>query len=406
MQRIAHAEGRQIRYPILTNPEGEINRNRGKWQAAVRSIVELAVDRSIREYRKEPWEWKWLLRTIQRGLDLQFSFVYPVKPEVLSPYLSLILSNDRYKWHKHYVLTSGGQHEDCPDEAFEKLRRFWETPEGKAKNKTMSRICSKVGKDVSFCRDQGLEVTPTPPERSKTALDKFHTPDSYQVHVGTFLYVSLDYRFNSELFTYSHFHTLDHCQSESALSRPCENLNTYIVATLYANPYGTPMCSVWVMDAPTEYGATVTYGSHAHSPKVVNSISMPQVCQCYVTTYISSFHIMYYNGCILTFLLPLHSQGTPSYNQSTLVEKLSNAWKAKMETRMDFLQNNLTELLQMIKNRAVTENRTPDVLTPPCDTFPSTPTIPISMTPDVNPHFNNVPIPQSLTAPRLPRKSL
>lgn len=56
MQRIAHAEGRQIRYPILTNPDGEIIGNRGKWQVAVRSIVELTVDRSIREYRKEPQE--------------------------------------------------------------------------------------------------------------------------------------------------------------------------------------------------------------------------------------------------------------------------------------------------------------------------------------------------------------
>ena len=97
MQRIAHAEGRQIRYPILTNSEGEIIGNRGKWQAAVRSIVELTVDRSIREYRKEPTEWKWLLKTIQRELDLRFSFVYPVKTEILSSYLSSILTNDRYK---------------------------------------------------------------------------------------------------------------------------------------------------------------------------------------------------------------------------------------------------------------------------------------------------------------------
>ena len=124
MQRIAHAEGRQVRYPILTSPAGEIIGNRGKWQAGVRSIVELTVDRNIREYRKEPTEWKWLLKTIQRELDLQFSFVYLVKREILSSYLSMILANDRYKWHKYYVHTQGGQHQDCPDEAFAKLREF------------------------------------------------------------------------------------------------------------------------------------------------------------------------------------------------------------------------------------------------------------------------------------------
>ena len=183
MQRIAHAEGRQIRYPILTNPDGEIIGNRGKWQAAVRSIVELTVDRSIREYRKNPQEWKWLLKTIQRELDLRFSFVYPVKPEILSSYLSQILSNDRYKWHKHYVLTLGGQHQDCPDEAFTALRQFWESPEGKAKTETMKGIRSKVGKYGSSCSDQGPKQTPTRPIRSTSVSGGLHTPCNDQVKV-------------------------------------------------------------------------------------------------------------------------------------------------------------------------------------------------------------------------------
>ncbi|KAG0597212.1 hypothetical protein M758_UG321000 [Ceratodon purpureus] len=183
LQRIAHAEGRQIRYPILTNREGEIIGNRGKWQAAVRSIVELTVDRSIREYRKEPGEWKWLLRTIQRELDLWFSFGYPVKPEILSSYLSQILSNDRYKWHKHYIQTEGGQHEDCSDEAFQALRQFWESPEGKAKSENMSRIRSKVGKGVGFFSEQDPQQTPTHTWRSKSVSNDLHTPRPDQVKV-------------------------------------------------------------------------------------------------------------------------------------------------------------------------------------------------------------------------------
>ncbi|KAG0597427.1 hypothetical protein M758_UG337400 [Ceratodon purpureus] len=95
----------------------------------------------------------------------------------------------------------------------------------------------------------------------------------------------------------------------------------------YANPYETPMCSDWVMDATTEYMATETYGSHAHSPEVVNSTSL--------------------------------RQGTTSQIQSTPTEKVSDAWKEGMESRMDFLQTNLTELLQLINQGVGTEGRRP-----------------------------------------------
>lgn len=95
----------------------------------------------------------------------------------------MILSNDRYKWHKHYVHTSGGQHEDCPDEAFAALRQFWESPEGKAKSETMRGIRSKVGKDVSFSSEKDIELTPTRSRPSRSASADFHTPVSEQVQV-------------------------------------------------------------------------------------------------------------------------------------------------------------------------------------------------------------------------------
>ncbi|KAG0571715.1 hypothetical protein KC19_VG036300 [Ceratodon purpureus] len=240
MERIAHAEGRQIRYPILTNPEGEIIGNWGKWQAADRSIAEVTVDRKIREYRKEPVAWKWFLKTIQRELDLRFYFVYPVKPEVLSSYLSMILANDRYKWHKYYVKTSGGQHQDCPDDAFAKLREFWESPEGKAKCEVMREIRSKVGKDVTFCSDFDSELTPTQQRRASTGSEEFHTPSSQPV------------------------------------------------------------------------------------------------------------------------------KGNNSLQHTAAGEKLSDSWKEGMESRMDFLQSNLTELIQLIKGGAVS-NRRPDLREDPSD---------------------------------------
>ena len=291
MQRLAHAEGRQLRYPILTNPEGEIIGNRGKWQAAVRSIVELTVNRSIREYKKQPSEWKWLLKTIQRELDLRFTFVYPVKPEILSSYLSMILSNDRYKWHKHYVATSGGQHEDCPDEAFAALRQFWESPEGKAKSQTMKGIRAKVGKDLSFCSEQDLEVTPTRTRPSLSASEDFHSPGSEQVKVlhnmptkpSTSLYYallclpfSIDIRLRVPMSLLQA--ALTHAHEIHRMKYP-DHEN---VPWQFANAYDTPMCSDWVMEAPTEYEATETFASQAHSPEVVNSTSLQQVCNIYM----------------------------------------------------------------------------------------------------------------------------
>ena len=66
-------------------------------------------------------------------------------------------------------------------------------------------------------------------------------------------------------------------------------------------------------------------------------------------------------------------QGSNSLQPSHTGEKLSDSWKAGMESRMDFLQSNLTELLQLIKGGVasnnvpnVSENRTATrVTTPP-----------------------------------------
>ncbi|KAG0595406.1 hypothetical protein M758_UG163800 [Ceratodon purpureus] len=194
----------------------------------------------------------------------------------------MILSNDRYKWHKHYVRTLGGQHEDCPDEAFVALRLFRESPEGKAKSETMSKIRSKVGKDVSLCSERDVEITPTRTRPSMSALDGFHTPRTEPVK--------------------------------------------------FANPYDTPMCSDWIMEAPTEYEATETLASQAHSPEVVNSTSL--------------------------------QQGTPSCNQYITPEKVRDAWKEGMESRMDFLQTNLTELLHLIKQGISSNHRQPTEILP------------------------------------------
>ena len=64
-----------------------------------------------------------------------------------------------------------------------------------------------------------------------------------------------------------------------------------------------------------------------------------------VHTHPPSFFLL----CSLTTHMFAQSQGTTSYNQHGPADKLSDAWKLGMESRMDFLQTNLTELLQLIK---------------------------------------------------------
>ena len=63
------------------------------------------------------------------------------------------------------------------------LRQFWESPEGKAKSEVMTKIRSKVGKDVSFCSEQDSKLTPTRTRQTVSANDDFHTPISGQVKV-------------------------------------------------------------------------------------------------------------------------------------------------------------------------------------------------------------------------------
>ena len=59
----------------------------------------------------------------------------------------------------------------------------------------------------------------------------------------------------------------------------CSYSNLFFLYCMqYANPYDAPMLSDWIMDAQTEYGATGTFGSQAHSPEVVNSTSLRHVC--------------------------------------------------------------------------------------------------------------------------------
>lgn len=70
-------------------------------------------------------------------------------------------------------------------EAFTTLRQFFGESRRQAKSETMSKIRSKVGKDVFLCSDQGCERTSRDPIKRMSTLDEFHTPSSDPVTVCT-----------------------------------------------------------------------------------------------------------------------------------------------------------------------------------------------------------------------------
>ena len=73
---------------------------------------------------------------------------------------------------------------------------------------------------------------------------------------------------------------------------------------------------------------------------------------------------------LIFFCNVISSQGSNSHNHSTPLDKISDAWKEGMESRMDFLQTNLTELLHLIKHGAATvPSRSVNVV--PTDTTPT-----------------------------------
>ena len=147
--RAAHAHGRQARFPIPTTPTGDIIGQRTKWHRAVRAIAKRTLDWSIREHKKHPVSWKWSLSTIQRELDEMFSFDVPVREDVLAEYVTGFISNDRSKWKKWWTENNHTQHEDCPDEAFTMLDKYWRSDAGKRESEAMKEKRARVGSTSS-----------------------------------------------------------------------------------------------------------------------------------------------------------------------------------------------------------------------------------------------------------------
>lgn len=142
----AYAKGVHVRYPLPISPSAEILGQHTKWYATVRAACDRFIDYSICEYRKHSYAWKYLLKNITTELEKQFDATHPVRDGFLASYVSGLITNDRHNWKKHWVKTSGGQHEECPDRAFAVLDKYWSSEEGKNEAERMKHLGSLSGK--------------------------------------------------------------------------------------------------------------------------------------------------------------------------------------------------------------------------------------------------------------------
>jgi hypothetical protein len=145
----AHADQRQPKFPIPTNPEGKVIGLKTKWHNSVRSIARNVLRWDIRKYYEHPTEWKWILNTLTRDLDSLYTYTpYPLNRSYLSKYLSQALADDRAEWKKFYVQT-GQQHQDMPDEAFQVWQPWWVSEEGRMKSEQMRGLRAVVKPKIS-----------------------------------------------------------------------------------------------------------------------------------------------------------------------------------------------------------------------------------------------------------------
>lgn len=171
--REAHAKDIPAKYPLQCTPEGELfGPSKTKWHAAIRAAAERTIDYSVREIKKNPKQWKWALQTIQKELDAQFSYTYPVKEGLLASYLSSTTKDDRHQWKKYWLSTNGGQHPSCPNEAFTALDKYWRSNEGRNVSDHMKEKRSLVGKrsrstGSAPCYDNNTQVRESSPHSPK-----------------------------------------------------------------------------------------------------------------------------------------------------------------------------------------------------------------------------------------------
>ena len=139
----AHAEQRQPRISIPTDADGKVIGLKTKWHNSVRSIAKNLLRWDIREYKQYPTEWNWVITSLIRELDHWYTYKpFALCRKYVSRYLSRAISDDRSEWKKHYFST-GMQHSDMPDLAFQSWQPWWVSEEGLAKAEQMKEVRSQ-----------------------------------------------------------------------------------------------------------------------------------------------------------------------------------------------------------------------------------------------------------------------
>ena len=144
---LAHAQGLPMPpRTVVTSIAGDIMGQRTRWHRAVREVAKRTIDYSVREHKKFPREWKWMIDTIQKELDGMFNFEpVPVRRDVLEKYVAGFIGNDRAKWKAYWTENEHAQHPECPDAAFAMLDKYWSSTVGMKESEVMKEKCSRVG---------------------------------------------------------------------------------------------------------------------------------------------------------------------------------------------------------------------------------------------------------------------
>lgn len=162
--------------------------------------------------------WKWSLDTIQRELDEMFSFDVPVRQDVLEEYVAGFISNDRSKWKKFWTENGHQKHEDCPDEVFAMLDKYWRSDAAKKESELMKEKRARVGATSSA----SLPYSDDSPDPKR---NRWHDdPLDFEDYPGA-NYVDLDDRINSPV-SHSTPSEARHIYSASLLFAVCSALHT------------------------------------------------------------------------------------------------------------------------------------------------------------------------------------
>ena len=133
----------QGRLPTLNVKEDQTHL-KSRWHTAAKEVAYKFLD-----LRKEGWKQytHFELARVHKELDEKYKFEPPLDPGRVNKYLAGHLRSARASWKSHWTKHGDNdRHPNCPEEAWEKLIRWWPTEECQDQAATMAGRRAKVQK--------------------------------------------------------------------------------------------------------------------------------------------------------------------------------------------------------------------------------------------------------------------